>query len=76
MNGLPDARICAATADVRHGFVDLGIRRLAGFFDERDGGHDLARLALSALRDLRGNPRLLDRVQRAIRAFQSLNRRD
>jgi hypothetical protein len=58
-----NAGIGSASADIGHCFVNLCIIRTPSFFDERDSGHDLARLAISALGYLRVDPGLLNGVQ-------------
>src|SRR5215472_3679978 len=46
-----DALVAAAAADVaEHGIVDLRVRRCRGFREQRRGLHDLAALAVAALR--------------------------
>src|SRR5271169_229509 len=63
LDGGGDALVAAAAADVAaHGIVDL---RLGGVFvrpQERRGLHDLAGLAIAALRDIQGAPCLLYRM--------------
>ena len=60
-----DALIGAAAADVAgHGGVDLRVGRLRRLGEERRRRHDLARLAVAALRHLLGDPRLLQRMRR------------
>src|SRR5262245_53729307 len=44
-----DALVGAAAADVGHRRVDVGIGRLRLLLQQRDGGHDLAGLAVAAL---------------------------
>src|SRR5712691_8812718 len=53
--------IASAAADIaRHGCVDLGITRPRGVREQRRGGHDLAALAIAALRHVQGQPFLLN----------------
>jgi len=63
MDGLADARVGAATAEVvAHGSVDLGIGGMRRVGEQRGGGEDLAGLAVAALRDVELLPRELNRV--------------
>src|SRR6266436_3078439 len=56
-----DSHIGAAPADVpRHGGVDVAIGRVGVGREQRSRGHDLAGLAIAALRDLEIEPRLLN----------------
>lgn len=68
-----NARVGATTADVaahRGGDFRIGRRRVFG--EQRDGRHDLARLAITALRNLFLNPRSLYRVDVAAIAAYAL----
>src|SRR5438105_14649450 len=57
------ALIAAAAADVAaHLAVDLVLGRVLVRREQRGGLHDLAGLAIAALRDIEGAPRLLHRV--------------
>src|SRR5882724_3780289 len=60
-----DARVGAATADVGHRRVDVLVAGTAVLGEQRHRRHDLARLAVAALRDLVVDPGLLHRVQLA-----------
>src|SRR5277367_5270802 len=63
LDGGGNALIAAAAADVAaHRVVDLGLRRVLRRRQQRGGLHDLAGLAIAALRDVQGAPRLLHRV--------------
>jgi hypothetical protein len=63
MDGFADALVSAAAADVAaHGRVDVCVSGIGFLGEERDGGHDLAGLAVAALRDVLGDPSLLDGV--------------
>src|SRR5580704_6222626 len=63
LDGGGDALIAAAAADVAaHLAVDLVLRRVLVGREQRGGLHDLAGLAIAALRDIEGAPRLLHRV--------------
>src|SRR5438132_14233352 len=63
-----DAAIGAAAADVAiHVGVDLIAGRLGILFEQGRRLHDLAGLAIAALRDLLGDPGLLQRVARVRR---------
>src|SRR2546423_11106582 len=63
LDGGGDALIAAATADVAaHLAVDLVLGRVLVGGEQRGGLHDLAGLAIAALRDIEGAPRLLHRV--------------
>src|SRR6266853_2401682 len=56
-----DSHIGAAPTDVpRHGGVDIVIGRVGVGREQRRGGHDLAGLAIAALRHLQIDPGLLD----------------
>src|SRR6266496_4156897 len=60
---LADAVIGTAAADVAD-LIEVGVgQRAALLSDLGDSGHDLARLAVAALRDVHLEPRLLHRVQ-------------
>ena len=70
-----DAEVGGAAADVPvHRVVDVGVGRVRVTLDERDRRHDLAGLAVPALRDVELLPRLLHGV-RAVGA-EPLDRRD
>src|SRR5688572_11288749 len=72
MNSVPDALIGSATADVAvHGGVDIGVGWFWFARQESGGSHDLAGLAVSALRHLFRDPGGLKRVCR--RCGQSLD---
>src|SRR5437899_12805686 len=63
MNRPPDAHVCAAATEIAaHGLVDLGIGRFFVLRQQARGAHDLARLAISALRHVLGEPGLLQRM--------------
>ena len=63
LDGGGDALIAAAAADVAaHRAVDLVLGRVLVGREQRGGLHDLAGLAIAALRDIEGAPRLLHRV--------------
>src|SRR5215467_6097330 len=55
----PDALVGAATADVGHRLVDIRVSRLGLLREERRRGHDLAGLAIAALRHVDCGPGLL-----------------
>src|SRR4051794_1717996 len=56
-----DAYIGPTAADVAgHGSIDVGIGRVWPARQQRRSGHDLARLAVTALNDLAVEPGLLD----------------
>ena len=58
-----DARIGSATAEIAgHHLVDVFVRRLGDQFEKRDGLHDLAGLAVAALRHLMFDPGLQNRM--------------
>src|SRR4029077_5208350 len=58
-----DPRVGPAPAEVAaHGVVDVGVGGPRGLPQEHGGGHDLARLAVAALRYVRLDPRHLQRV--------------
>src|SRR5437879_2803224 len=56
MDGGADALVGAAAADVRHRGVDIGVARAAVLGEQRYRGHDLAGLAVAALRHVLGDP--------------------
>src|SRR5687767_4702622 len=75
MNRLADARIGSAAADVAgHRAVDIGVAGFGVLLEQRDGGHDLAGLAVTALGHVQLDPRLLHRV--AAIARQTFDRRN
>src|SRR5437879_6605469 len=51
-----DALVGAAAADVRHRGVDVGVARAAVLGEQRCRGHELAVLAVAALRHVLGDP--------------------
>src|SRR5438046_681701 len=60
MNSFSDAVVSPAAADVcRHEFCDPGISGMRSLGQQRGGGHDLPALAVSALRNVFGDPRIL-----------------
>src|SRR5205085_8810252 len=63
MHRFADALVSAAAADVGHRLVDIGVGRLRLFLQERGGGHDLAGLAIAALRHVDCGPGLLHRMR-------------
>jgi hypothetical protein len=63
MHGLADALIGAATADIGHRFIDVLVRRLGVFLEQRGSRHDLAGLAIAALGHIDLSPGLLHRVR-------------
>src|SRR5256886_2614482 len=63
MDGGADSLVGAAAADVRHRGVDVGVRGVRVLRQQRSGGHDLARLAIPALRDVLRDPGALHRVR-------------
>src|SRR4051812_16254166 len=75
VDGFPDLLESAATADVAHGVVDIGVGGLGLFLQQRRGGHDHSRLAVAALRNVVLEPGLLHLGQHAIRR-QTFDRRD
>src|SRR6185436_21028920 len=61
-----DADIGRAPAQVSvHRVVDVRIGGARVALEQRGGGHDLSRLAVSALRNIELSPRLLERMLRA-----------
>src|SRR5262245_17475570 len=63
MNGFPDLLIGTAATDVAaHGFIDVGIGRIRFLCQKSRGRHDLARLTVTALRNVDFDPRLLNRM--------------
>src|SRR5215470_4913940 len=65
----------AAATDIGDGLVDVVVGRLRLFLQQRRHRHDHAALAVAALRDILGDPCLLNLVQRAI-AGEAFDRRD
>src|SRR5713226_4932855 len=60
-DGGTNPRIASAATDIaRHGSVDLGITRTRCVHEQRRGGHDLAALAIAALRHVQSKPFLLN----------------
>src|SRR5713226_1721651 len=66
VNGLAHLLEGAAPADIGDGFVNFLVRRLRLFGEQRRYSHDHAALAVSALRNVVGNPGLLNLVQCAV----------
>jgi hypothetical protein len=64
VNGLAQPEIGAAAAQIVERLVDLNVGRVRDALQQIDHGHDLAGLAIAALRDILIDPRLLNRVQR------------
>ena len=62
-----DALVGAAAADVGHRRVDVGVARLRVLPEQRRRRHDLARLAVAALRHVELRPGLLHRVRAVAR---------
>src|SRR5262249_27181248 len=62
MDRLANLRVGAASTDVAHVEIDLGIRRMWLLTEERSSGHDLARLAVPALRNRIVDPRDKNRM--------------
>ena len=61
MDGFANALVRAAAADVAaHEVIDIGIGGIGLFIEERDCGHDLSGLAITALGNVFCNPSLLD----------------
>src|SRR5438128_1345639 len=75
VHGAADRLVRSAAADViAHGFVDIGVRGI-GFLGKEGGrGHDLPRLAVSALRHVFLHPRSLYRMVTIRR--EAFDRRD
>src|SRR5258708_7193164 len=59
VHGRPDALIGSAPTDIGHRFVNVPVGRLRGLLEQRGGGHDLAGLAIAALRHVDRRPGLL-----------------
>src|SRR5258708_7963617 len=57
-----DALVRPTAADVGHGRVDVGVGRARVLLEQRTGRHDLARLAVAALRHVERRPGLLHRM--------------
>src|SRR5882672_5316736 len=64
MNGLSNARVGSATADVAaHRFVNIFIRGFVNLRQQHGCAHDLPGLAVPALRHVQLDPRLLQRMR-------------
>lgn len=75
MDGRANSLIGTATAEITgHRGVDVGVGRLRRMREQRDRSHDLARLTITALRNIELDPRPLHRVA-AIRR-EPFDRRD
>jgi hypothetical protein len=61
-----DALVGAAAADIGDRVINIGIGRFRPILEQRHDGHDHSALAVSALRDIVIDPRLLDGVERAV----------
>jgi hypothetical protein len=55
MNGGPYAIVRTAAADIGHRLIDVGVARFGILFEQRRRGHNLTRLAVSALGHLLGD---------------------
>src|ERR1035437_5300584 len=75
MHRFPNPFIGAAAAEIAvHGLCDLLVGRARRFREQRCSGHDLSGLAVATLRDLFGDPSLLQYVQAV--GSEALNRSD
>ena len=75
MDSGTDALVGATAADIGDRVINIGIGRSWPILEQRHDGHDHSALAVSALRDIVIDPRLLDGVERAILG-KSLDGRD
>ena len=71
---------CASRCAQRHKLpaiasIDVGVGRLRLLLQQRGRGHDLARLAVAALRYVEIDPSLLQRMQRSVCTRQTFDRR-
>src|SRR6185436_3972675 len=66
----------SATADIGDGLVDVLVGRLRLLLEKGCDGHDHAALAIAALRNVVGHPRLLHPVKRAVVAGKAFDRGD
>src|SRR5690606_17707364 len=74
VNGCPNARIGAATANVVDIKVDVLVRRLGNVLQKRGNRHDHAGLTVTALRYVHGRPDLLQHMLTlGIKAFDRGN---
>src|SRR5258706_3767839 len=65
MDRATNALISPAAADVaRHAKVDVVVRGTSLFTEQHSCSHDLSRLAITTLRHVLGNPRLLQRTSK------------
>lgn len=74
VNGATNTIVGATPAQIGDGRVDVSIGWARVGFQQGSSGHDHARLAISALRDLFGDPRLLHWVAAVTR--KGFDRRD
>src|SRR5262249_4045101 len=70
-----DALVGATAADIGDRVIDIGIGRSWPILEQPHDGHNHSALAVSALRDIVIDPRLLDGLERAILG-KSLDGRD
>src|SRR5262252_3490082 len=70
-----DALVGATAADIGDRVINIGVGRFWPILEQRHNGHDHSALAVSALRDIVINPRLVDGVERAVLG-KSLDGRD
>jgi len=61
-----DALIGATAADIGDRVINIGVGRFWPILEQRHDGHDHSALAVTALRDIVIDPRLLDGVKRAV----------
>jgi hypothetical protein len=72
-----DSLIGPAPAKIAgQGGVDIGVAWVRRFGEEGGGGHDLAGLAISALRRVQIDPGLLQGVELTVRTGEAFDRRD
>src|SRR6516162_5385707 len=75
MDSGTDALVSATAADIGDRVINIGVGRFWPILQQRHDGHDHSALAVSTLRDIVVDPRLLNGVERAILG-KSLNGRD
>ena len=75
MDSGTDALVGAAAADIGDRLINIAIGRFRPILEQCHDGHDHSALAVSALRYIMIDPRLLDGVERAVLG-KSLDCRD
>jgi len=77
MDGSANTNVSGAATEVaRHSGVDVGIRGFGLVLQECGSAHQLACLAIAALRDIVVDPSLLQRMQRTVGTRETFDRGD